>query len=208
MKSRSRGSSRRSSRPSRIQLRVFAEGKKTEDIYLTNWHRLYREKVIVSIAAHQHTTPFELAQSAAIQRRQDLREARRGRGAAFDEYWCMFDVDEHPKIPEALDVAAANNISVALSSPCLELWFLLHFHDQVAYLDRHEAQKRSREALGCDKVLTQAALDLLVENYDAARSRAQALQAKHFNDGSSKPWNPYSDAWELVDVIKTGGFPG
>jgi hypothetical protein len=205
MSSRSRGGSRRSPLASRIQLMVFAEGKKTESIYLTNWNRLYREKAIVNIAAHEHTTPFELAQSAASQRRQDLREARRGRGAAYHQYWCMFDVDDHPKLSEALDMASANSINVALSSPCLELWFLLHFDKQTAYLDRHEAQKRSKEfLLGCDKVLTQAAVDLLVANYDVAKSHAQALAVKHADDGSSKPWNPYSEVWKLVDVIRTG----
>jgi hypothetical protein len=204
MISRSRTSSgrERSSQPNRLQLRIFSEGKKTESIYLTNWHRLYRDRVIISIAAHEHTTPFELAESAASERRSDLREARRGRGAAFHQYWCIFDVDEHPKIPEALDLARANGINIALSSPCLELWFLIHFEDQTAYLDRREAQRRSKEILGCDKVLTQSALDLLVTNYAMAKSRARALEQKHMGDGSSQPWNPNSDAWKLIEVIK------
>jgi hypothetical protein len=86
-----------SSGTNRLQIMVFCEGRKTEGIYLTNWHRVYREKVIVRIASHEHTTPFELTQAAASHRRVDLSEARRGRGAAFDEYWCMFDVDEHQR---------------------------------------------------------------------------------------------------------------
>jgi hypothetical protein len=93
-------------RANRIQLRVFAEGKKTESLYLNNWHRLYREKVIISVAPHECTTPFELTEVAGSQRRNDLRQAKRGRGTAFDEYWCMFDVDEHPKIPDALQLVS------------------------------------------------------------------------------------------------------
>ena len=208
MTTQSRASSRsRSRRPSaqtnRLQIRVFSEGKKTESIYLTNWHRLYRGQVIVSMAPHEHTAPFELAESAAAQRRRDLREASRGRGAAFDQYWCIFDVDEHPKIPEALDMASANNINVALSSPCLELWFLIHFDNQTGYIDRREAQRRSKEILGCSKALTQAALDMLVANYETAKSRAEALAAKHRGDGSSQPWNPQSEVWRLVDIIRS-----
>ncbi len=203
MTSRSRAGSRRSSNQAdRLQLRIFSEGRKTESIYLTNWHRLYRDRVIVSIAPHEHTSPFELAESAAAERRSDLREASRGRGAAFHQYWCIFDVDEHPKVPEALDLARANSINIALSSPCLELWFLIHFDDQTAYLDRKEAQRRSKAILGCDKVLSQTALDLLVVNYATAKSRARALEQKHIGDGSSQPWNPNSDVWRLIDVIK------
>ncbi|MGH3402729.1 MAG: RloB family protein [Streptosporangiaceae bacterium] len=202
MTSASRKRSRQvSSQARRIQLRVFAEGKKTEDIYLTNWSRLYRDRVIVSMATHKHTTPFELTEAAVRERGNDIREARRGRGAAFHQYWCIFDVDEHPKIPEALSLAAANNISVALSSPCIELWFLIHFEDQTAYIDRREAQRRSKEILGCDKALNPAALDLLVENFDAAKVRAKILEIKHIGDVSPQPWNPCSTVWKIVDEI-------
>jgi hypothetical protein len=158
--------------------------------------------VIISHAPHEHTTPFELAKSAASERKRDIREEKRGRGEAFHQYWCIFDVDEHPKIPEALELARMNDINIALSSPCLELWFLIHFGNQTAYIDRREAQRRSKAILGCDKILSQQALDLLVVNYDAAKLRAQELETKHIGDGSSRPWNPYSEIWKLVDVIK------
>lgn len=190
----------------RPHLLIFCEGSKTESAYLTNWHRVNRDKVIIRIAHHEYTTPFELTQAAAHRRRADLRNGRRGRGAAFDQYWCMFDVDEHPKIHEALELAHANDIGVALSSPCLELWFLIHFENQTAYIDRSEAQRRSRDIIGCDKVLTAAALGRLVEEYDQARKRAQALEIKHKGDGSSKPWNPYADVWKLIDVINSGSI--
>jgi RloB-like protein len=190
-----------SRQPSRMQLLIFSEGLKTESLYLTNWHRLYRDRVIISIAPHEHTTPYELAESAAKQRRSDLREEKRGRGAAYDQYWCIFDVDEHPRIPEAIELARANSINVALSSPCVELWFLIHFVQQTGFLDRAEAQRRSKAVLGCDKVLTQAALDSLVQRYDTAKGHARTLVAKHEGDGSAQPWNPHTTVWRLVDEI-------
>lgn len=112
--------------------------------------------------------------------------------------------NEHPKLLDALDMAQANNIKIALSSPCLELWFLLHFASQTAYIERHPAQKRSEQYLKCSKNLTEAALDLLVENFTVAKSRAQALAMKHDADGSRQPWNLHSQVWKLVDVIITG----
>ena len=203
MTSRRRLSSGGPSSPAdRISLNIFREGKETESGYLTNWQRLCRERVTVSVAAHGPTTPFELVESAAMAKRFDLKEQRRGRGKAFDQYWCIFDVDEHPKMLEALDMAKANAINIALSSPCLELWFLIHFENQTAYLDRNEAQRRSKVLLGCEKVLTPAALALLVENYEKAKAHAQALEAKHVGDGTAQPWNPYSTVWRLVDEIR------
>jgi RloB-like protein len=114
----------------------------------------------------------------------------------------MFDVDEHPKVPDALELARVNNVNVALSSPCLELWFLIHFEDQTAYLSRKDAQTQSKAILGCDKALTQAALNLLAANYDQAKSRAQALAIKHKGDESPRPWNPHAEVWKLVDAIR------
>jgi hypothetical protein len=185
-----------------MQLRVFAEGKKTEDMYLTNWSRLHRDRAIVSIAKHEHTTPFELTETAVAERKRDLREARHGRGSAFDQYWCIFDVDEHPKIPAALELASANSISVAISSPCIEAWFLIHFENQTAYLDRRDAQRRSEDLLGCSKALSPAALDLSVEKFDIAKAHAKSLEFKHIGDGTPQPWNPHSNVWRLVDEIK------
>jgi len=206
---RSRASQRgSSSQANRIQLLIFSEGKKTESIYLTHWYRLYREQVIVNFADHKHTTPFELTASAAAQRRADLREARRGRGAAYNQYWCIFDVDQHPRIPEALNMAAANNINIALSSPCIELWFLIHFEDRTAYINRYDAQRKSRELLGCEKVLTPAALELLVSHYEKAKERAEALTRMHIGDRAAKPWNPDSEVWKLVDVIRGDAVAG
>ena len=204
MSPRSRRLSPRSPQANRVQLKIYAEGEKTESNYLTHWNRLYRERAVISIAQHSHTTPFELVQAAAVERREDLREAKKGRGSAFHQYWCIFDVDEHPRLHEALEMARANDIHVALSSPCVELWFLLHFENQTAYIHRHDAQARAKGHLKCGKELTEAALVLLVNEFEEAKSRARALAVKHEADGSQQPWNPHSEVWRLVDVIRTG----
>lgn len=204
MSPRSRRTSPRSPQANRIQLRIFAEGEKTESNYLTHWNRLYRDQVVISIAQHSHTTPFELVQAAAAERREDLREAKKGRGSAFHQYWCIFDVDKHPRLLEALEMARANDIQIALSSPCMELWFLLHFENRTAYIHRHDAQARARDHLKSGKELTETALALLVNKFEEARARAQALATKHEADGSQQPWNPHSEVWRLVDVIRTG----
>jgi hypothetical protein len=132
-------------------------------------------------------------------------EERRGRGAAYSNYWCVFDIDEHPNIPRALELAAAHGISVAVSNPCIELWFLLHFQDQRAALDRAEAQRKSCDLLGYGKVPTTKALAELVSRYEDARLRAKALNSKHELDGSPSGSNPSSGAWQLIDQIRRPG---
>jgi hypothetical protein len=181
---------------------IFAEGEKTEPIYITHWYRAHREKVIVQIAKHEGTSPYELVERAVAQRAVDLHEQRRGRGDAYDQYWCVFDVDQHPRIPDALQLAESNSINVALSGPNIELWFLIHFEAQTAYIERDEARRKAYTILGCSKALSQQALDLLMQKYSVAKDHAQILERKHQGDSSAKPWNPSSDVWKLVDVIR------
>jgi hypothetical protein len=185
----------------RRSILVFTEGQKTEPIYLTHWHRLHRESVIVTIDGF-HASPMQLVEEAVAKRANDLRAARRGQGAPYDEYWCVFDVDEHPRLDRALELAGRSGISIALSNPCFELWFLLHFEDQWTEIHRHDAQRRSFEMLACGKVPTSAALTELVNRYEDARRRAQALDKKHDRDGSPPRSNPSTGAWQLVDRIR------
>jgi hypothetical protein len=100
----------------RRSLLVFTEGCKTEPIYLTHWYRAYRERVIVAIDGF-HGTPLQLVERAAERRTADLREARRGRGDAYSDYWCVFDIDEHPHVERALELAGESGINVAVSNP-------------------------------------------------------------------------------------------
>jgi hypothetical protein len=81
----------------RRSILVFTEGKKTEPIYFTHWSRAYREKIIVTIDDF-HRAPLSLVQEAAARRAADIKAALRGRGDAYSEYWCVFDIDEHPNV--------------------------------------------------------------------------------------------------------------
>jgi len=129
------------------------------------------------------------------------REDRR-RDQLADEYWCIFDIDERGRVPEAIDMAQANQIRLAISNPCIELWLLLHFGDQNAHIDRSDAQSASKSLLQCGKNLSSEALVRLEEQFEAARRRAQPLDRKHELDGSPPRTNPSSNIWVLVERIR------
>lgn len=184
----------------RRSLLVFTEGLRTEPGYLRHWHQSHRERAVLDIDRF-HGPPLRLVERAAARKAADLRGARRGHGAVYGEYWCVFDVDEHPGIGRALRLAEARGINVALSNPCIELWFLLHSQDQRASVHRADAQRAAAGLLGCGKVLTPAALDRLLAGYADARQRARQLDQKHELDGSPARSNPASDVWRLIDRI-------
>jgi hypothetical protein len=181
-------------------LLVFSEGEVTEEDYLNFYRKLYRSTVTVELGDF-HGTPLPLVEAAVEAKRKNERLERRGKGAAHSEVWCVFDTDQHPHLKEAIALAATEGIHSAISCPCIELWFLLHFDDQTAHIERHPAQSASRGFLGCDKALTTPALEALARNFDDAKARAQNLDVKHAGDATPTPANPSSGVWRLVDSI-------
>jgi RloB-like protein len=145
--------------------------------------------------------PRALVERAAQEKRHEAKEARRGRGDAHDQIWCVFDVDEHARLAEAVDMAAANQIEVGVSNPCFELWLILHFQEQAAPIERDEAQRIASGLLGCGKSLTPKALTELIASYEDAIKRARRLEAMHVENGSPERSSPSSGVWRLVNEI-------
>lgn len=190
----------------RREILVFVEGRRTEEHYIVHWHRQHRENVLVTVDPFRGG-PRQLIDRAVDAKKRGDREARRGRGRAYDEIWCFFDVDEHHALDEVEVLAIAHGIKLAISNPCLELWFILHFEAQTAYINRHCAQSRSEALLSCSKCLTETALGALESGHDEAMLRAQKLDIKHHDDGSPPRSNPSSGAWELVESIRGARSP-
>ena len=186
------------------EILAFVEGAKTEEGYLVDLARRQREFVRVHIDDF-HGVPYSLVERAVAAKQQQERDERRGHGRAYDEIWCVFDRDEHHRMAEAVALAAKHGISVAVSNPCIELWFILHFEDQTAHIERDPAQARSEALLKCGKTLKLEALTKLWESYDEAAKRALALDKKHHGDGSPPRANPSSEVWKLVGRIRNPG---
>lgn len=187
---------------SKRALLVFTEGDVTEDVYLLHWWRKYRAGVTVEIDQFQGD-PLSLVKKAVAAKKKGEREEKGGRGPAHDQVWCVFDEDEHQHLPQALQMARDNGIHIAISCPCIELWFQLHVEEQTAYIERADAQRAVREKLYSGKSPPKPALQTMDESYEVARGRAQALEQKHRDDGTPAPGNPSSGVWKIIDSIQS-----
>jgi len=188
-------------RSPQFELLVFTEGEVTEVNYLTHLHRQVRDAVTVSIDAF-HGGPLQLVEHAIDSKDADTRGEQKGRGRARDGYWCVFDTDVHPNLDQAVQLAAAHDIGIGLSNPCLELWFMLHYADQTAYLTGQEAQSEWHRLCGArGKAVDAEVAAQLFERFAGAKVRATQLGAKHHLDGSPPGSNPSSSVWRLVDTI-------
>jgi len=114
-------------RPAIPRVLIVAEGALTEPQYLNRWYRDHRDRVRVTLK-HRHTDPLSIVRYA---KRLD-RSLSRGGSPAFDRVWCVFDCDAHPHITRAISEATDLGYKVAISNPCIEVWFILHFQQQAA----------------------------------------------------------------------------
>ena len=183
-------------REQRSVIRVHTEGRITEPEYLDI---MAGSRVSLDFGA-SGATPMSLVQRA---RREVKRNRRAHTDDRFDEVWCVFDCDEHPRLEQALREARDSGIRTALSNPCFELWLVLHVEDQKAFIHRHAIQDRCEELCLTDgKALVEEATSKLTEGYPKAKERAQSLRAEHMASGSPAGANPSSGVWRLVDRLQ------
>jgi hypothetical protein len=182
----------------RLRVLVFCEGLKTERDYLTFLSRSTLPSLVRIEFGRGGVTPRTLVDRAVSANR-----------AGFDQVWCVFDVDEHPYIREASQKAKANGVRIALSNPCFELWLLLHFTAQTAYITRKKAAAACAKHLpGFEKTITEKVWNGLHDKYEAARDRARELRKRQVSVGSRfHDANPWTDFDDLVEVLRGIGEP-
>lgn len=121
---------------------VVCEGTKTEPYYLRELlDVLCIRPQVVRIAPNDGVSPDRVVAHAVALYEEDALA-----GDAFDTVYCVFDRDRHTTFDAAVqrtrDLNAAGQPFVAITStPCFEVWLLLHF----GYSDQpfHAAGKKS-----------------------------------------------------------------
>ncbi|MEO5338687.1 MAG: RloB family protein [Magnetospirillum sp. WYHS-4] len=179
---------------------MLCEGKVTEPEYLRGYERLKRNVALELDIAREQGVPLTLVKAALERKKRAEREAKRTGDSfiAYDEVWCVFDVDEHPRINDAVQLAVANGICLAVSNPCFELWLLLHFRESPGPRHRDDMKRLLRDHLpGYDKHLQFDTVERGVENAVRRASRLDAEAAEVGERGR----NPTSGVYNLTESI-------
>jgi len=130
--------------------------------------------------------------------------SKKDQNLEYDEVWCVFDIDEHPFLPDAKQQARDNQINTAISNPCFELWMLLRFQDQRAAIDRAHVQRECRRYLPAYEKDVPIA-ELLTRDGEAV-GRARGLDAWQASRGCEGE-NPSTGVYRLTERIKELGRP-
>lgn len=190
-------------RPYRLRQRrrrflIYCEGEVTEPAYLLDIRNYLRSPLIdIVIGPKYGRDPKGLVELAIAHRARARRQARLegDENLLYDEVWCVCDVDEHRRLPDARQQARAHSIELAISNPCIELWFLLHFSNRSAYIERKAAQSALKARVpGYEKEID---FSVLKGKCGKAKSRAEQLDARAARIGDQYG-NPTTGMWRLV----------
>ncbi|MFC1452816.1 RloB family protein [Verrucomicrobiota bacterium] len=195
---------------------IVTEGQKTEPDYFVGLRdQLKLSSIDVEITPADGTDPVSIVNYAVSLRDQRKQSAKRDIATPnYDAVWAVFDTeraDTNQKLNDALQRAAARQISVALSNPAFEYWILLHYEFTTAsFLDCWAVIKRIKEqghipdyAKGSTPVE-----EMIKRIADAVKHAGQCRQshvgcqtdAEHF-------WNPYTQVDRLVTELNEATRP-
>jgi hypothetical protein len=183
---------------------IVCEGTKTEPEYFRHLGSLHRTVLRMDIRPAGVDPKALVERAVEIMKAAEMDAQRKGDShLSYDSVWCVFDVDDHRRLSDAKQQALANGIKLAISNPCFELWFLLHFQDHMSYIHRDKLSK-----LLCTKHLPSyrkgAPVEELEPRYQSAVARASQLNKWQVEQGR-KGGNPSTDVYLLTEEIRAFG---
>ena len=138
-------------------------------------------------------------------RAEAARRAEEDDNLAFDAVWCVFDVDDHPQVDDARQMARDNGIELAISNPCFELWLLLHFRESPGMQHREKLVKiLCTHVPGYQKKVEFKTYSV---GYRQAVERAERMDRMAQSIGASGR-NPTTGVYQLTKVIEGEEKPG
>jgi RloB-like protein len=200
-----RASNRRRSNPEPgPRIIIACEGSKSEPLYFHGIRQalsLSRRRVL--IVPPVGSDPRSVVR-AAVGAREDERRTQDWSGQ--DTAWAVFDGDEHrannpSNWNDALQTAQSKGIRLAISNPCFEFWYLLHFRDHTAFLTGEKARELLRQHVPNYERASKLYPEPLAVLTPDAVGRAKRLAALHQANQSPPHTNPCTGVAELVELL-------
>lgn len=182
------GQSRVNTRETRKVILIVCEGTKTEPNYFEDMGKHLRINAVVEIDGTGRNTR-DLVNYASSRKSED-----------FDEIWCVFDKDDFSDddFNGAIQKAEQEEIRVAYSNECFELWYVLHYnfhttaHKRDHYCSRLNTLIGERYEKGSSGMYYK-----LLEKLPKAIKHAQQLFREHENKTPARA-NPSTTVHLLV----------
>lgn len=172
----------------------------TEPSYIEGFVRKIRNAAVEVRIHGEQGDPRKLVEMAKREKQQAIARAKRQDDdfLAFDEVWCVFDRDQHDRFEDACQMARDNQLALAVSNPCFELWLLLHFRDSPGAQHRDRVQKMLKKSLPeYDKHFD---FERVADGVEQATKRARHLDQEAESMGEIFR-NPTTGVYRLIESI-------
>jgi len=185
---------------------LVVEGAVTEKNYFEGMIAALRTTVIEFKVLGGVGVPMTIVETALKMKRAAKVRAQLEKDAYldFNQIWCVFDVDQHPKIPEAVKLADQHGIFLAISNPCFELWLWLHFADAPQACSAQQLQSMLRKFL--PDYRKHVRFSELQDGVAEAMARAMDLD-EQARLAAQEFRNPSSGVWRLSKMIHSSSSP-
>ena len=201
----------------KAKLLIVGEGQETEPNYFDQLKRedTVRNKFTVTVKAGLGFSP-ENAVRRAINEKE--RAGRRGEADAYDEVWCVVDVEaptagRRESLDSAVRLAAQHDINMCLSNPSFEVWLLAHFNRTARAFHSCDEVIRTlntfwRRDFKCDYLKNDDQLYRRIGDHtETAIENAQSVREVHQRDApNTADANSSTDVYLLVANL-TGQTP-
>lgn len=195
-------------RTPRKTLLVLCEGERSEPEYIYALSREHDVREVAAVRIVLDADSYGSAPMTLVRRAVELRKRTAKENDEVDEVWCVFDVEwpgtsaHHPNLREAVQLALANDVHLAVSNPSFELWLILHFRDCHKFLDNAEAEQMRAQCDGSKNKGVDGSI-YMPRRRDAIL-RAAWLETKHDGDGTAFPNNnPSSGMHRLLESVSS-----
>ncbi|MBP6949053.1 MAG: RloB domain-containing protein [Candidatus Pacebacteria bacterium] len=179
-------------------IRIYTEGTVTEPNYFNSIKNELRlpEVEINVYGCGDHTVPLV---KLAVARKEEI-------GADEEtEWWVVIDKDDHDGFDESISLAKKNDINVAYSNECFELWFILHFEYLNTSIGRKRYFEKLDTLLGTSYEKNSNIYHLIKDREATAIHNAKNLEKTHNDSGEDSFENrdPSTTVYLLVERIRS-----
>lgn len=193
----------------RRSIHVFTEGRVTEPTYIEAIKSLVEVKVNVRLAnqnaSDSNRTPSVLvAEAIKLMERKGHEDDRAGLPQELrTQVWCIFDHDgrERNELTGLLARAGKSGVEIAFSSPCFEVWRLLHLKSVTGTFDGVCGQAEGRLPSAFRQVpggIKHVTRDQIETRFSIARKNAEKMNDRHPEHTALPGRDPYTDVYRFV----------
>ena len=190
------------SRKTKKIILVGAEGKnQTERKYFKAFNQVQSEYKIMA-GKGNNTDPVGVVEDLLKSAKQEELDLKDG-----DMLACFIDVDfkkgRDQELRAAMKLARQNNISVFLSNPCFEIWYLLHFRYSTKLYGSNEEVIKELGSYISDYSKSKDVYDVIENKIDQALLNTKRLESYHLENGTNDSLKklPSTEAYKLIEMI-------